>query len=243
MSDERAFTGVALSRAPGRDCVWAHRRWLVERMRPLEGGAPLMAWVDVELAVCTAAADRRPRNYYAWAHRRWVLCGDDGAAPAALAARRRSDLVAVRRWCAAHVSDHSGLHYCAELLRAELGPVPAPSPRLRGAVEAAPAAALVEREPGPLDLHHWWAAALLARYPEQLALWTHVRQVLAMRVDAAAASLGGTGGSMALPMPAGSDVGGRAAADSARWLEARGFSASVREALTSPAPTTVLVRG
>ncbi|KAL1117819.1 hypothetical protein AAG570_004134, partial [Ranatra chinensis] len=112
---ELRFTALALSWKPNCADIFAHRKWIIQRL--LKGGRVESELLDGEMAVCELAADHYSNNYHAWTHRLWSLQRSLDSCDE----RQRSVLLErewewSEHWVSRHVSDHSGLHYRQRLL-------------------------------------------------------------------------------------------------------------------------------
>jgi hypothetical protein len=91
--------------------------------------------VREEITICTRVAEHYPKNYYAWTHRRYLLDimlrtssrirqNDPQQSPQNTAqvtsiflSLMSEEWSAVTTWLERHVSDHSAVHYCGQVLQ------------------------------------------------------------------------------------------------------------------------------
>lgn len=69
-----------------------------------------------EIALCRSVAEKFPKNYYAWTHRRylWSVSRNAANSPVLMLVDEWKEMV--DQWLPLHISDHSGVHYAAQIL-------------------------------------------------------------------------------------------------------------------------------
>ncbi|KAI9493467.1 hypothetical protein BDB00DRAFT_823183 [Zychaea mexicana] len=122
--------------------AWHHRQWLF--MRP---GAKNEIDLDHELQLCARTATLHPRNYYAWNYRRWLL-----ESHMTTQLLREREYKETQIWVEKNVSDHSGVHHLACVIKAI-----SQDPYFDG------------------HKHLSWIDGLITQFPGHEALWSHLR--------------------------------------------------------------------
>lgn len=153
--------------------TWAYRRWLATQLlaaastdvspkattvTPLAGDAR-QAFYRRQLHVCSLLAEQKPRNYHAWSFRHWIVSRLPHE-------ELVGELQEMRRWCAMHITDHSGWNHRQHVVNESIRYM-----RL-GTVDSSDAVqALVTAE-------HAFVSEIMAAFPTHEALWCHRRFVL-----------------------------------------------------------------
>lgn len=106
--DELKFCDVVLSRKPKSSQAFAHRKWVLLRLKKSQLSSCIFQQIiDHEFFLCTRVANSYPNNYYAWCHRSWII-------QELLHCCLKTvfeELIRMEDWIASHVSDYSGYHY------------------------------------------------------------------------------------------------------------------------------------
>jgi len=106
--DELKFCDVVLSRKPKSSQAFAHRKWVLLRLKKNQiSTCVLQQIIDHEFFLCTRVANSYPNNYYAWCHRSWIIQEILHCCLKTVS----EELIRMEDWITSHVSDYSGFHY------------------------------------------------------------------------------------------------------------------------------------
>lgn len=169
---ETRFCDLVFTLHPKSIDTWAYRRWLATQLLVTSPPASLLSVVPLsgaalrefyyrQIEVCSLLAEQKPRNYHAWSFRHWIVSKLPVDA-------LEIELQQMRRWCATHITDHSGWnhrqHVVNEVIRAWR------STRSEGEGDRTVRELVVAE--------HAFVSEIMATYPTHEALWCHRRFVV-----------------------------------------------------------------
>ena len=109
LSDDLNLTRLILTIHSKSNQTLAYRRWLLNSVPTPKTTDPL---VSDELQICSKIADKVANNYHAWVHRLWLLETLKHSPNHIF-----SEFNFITNWIQCHVSDVSGLHYFAVVVK------------------------------------------------------------------------------------------------------------------------------